>query len=93
MKIRLSDAQLESLKAFLDRFEDAEQLTQREYVVDFYEQEVPLSIDLVFVNGGIGIDGAGVLAYSEEQDGWYVSRRIESEEEMRAAFVRAGAFE
>ena len=34
MRLKLNEAQLNALRAFLDHFDDAEQLSVREYVVD-----------------------------------------------------------
>ena len=77
MRIKLNEAQLESLKAFLEASEDAEQLSAREYVADLYDIARPVSLDLVFVKGGVGVDGAAELKYDEEQDGWYMGERLE----------------
>lgn len=91
MRIRLDEAQIAALQAFLDGNPDAEQLSAREYVVDLYDIEPPVSMDLVFVKGGIGVDGAAELLYDEEMDGWYMGVRIEDPERVRDALVRAGA--
>lgn len=91
MRIKLNEAQEQSLRAFLERCEDAERLSEREYVVDLYDIERPLSIDLVFVKGGIGVDGAAELRFDEEQDGWYMGERLENADEVLAALEQAGA--
>lgn len=91
MRIRLDEAQIAALKAFLDGNPDAEQLSAREYVVDLYDIEPPVSMDLVFIKGGIGVDGAAELLYDEAMDGWYMGARIEEPERVRDALVRAGA--
>ena len=91
MKIKLTQAQEDALRAFLDGFEDAEQLSAREYVVDLYDIARPVSLDLVFVRGGIGVDGAAELKYDEAQDGWYMGERLENPEEVLAALAEAGA--
>lgn len=92
MKIKLTQAQEAALRAFLERFEDAEQLSVREYVVDLYDIPVPVSLDLVFVKGGVAVDGAAALEYDAEQDGWYMGERIDSPEAVRTALEQAGAF-
>lgn len=92
MKIKLTQAQETALRAFLERFEDAEQLSAREYVVDLYDIPAPVSLDLVFVKGGVAVDGAAALEYDAEQDGWYMGERIDSPEAVRAALEQAGAF-
>ena len=77
MKLKLTEGQTASLRAFLERFEDAERLSDREYVVDLYDVESPVSLDLVFVRGGVAVDGAAELKYSEEEDGWYMGDRLD----------------
>jgi len=93
MKIKLTQAQEEALRAFLEAFEDAEQLSAREYVVDLYDIPRPVSLDLVFVKGGVAVDGAAELLYDEAQDGWYMGQRLESPEDVRAALEQVGAFQ
>lgn len=91
MRIKLNEAQENALRDFLSDNPDAEQLSSREYVVDLYDIEPPVSLDLVFVRGGIGVDGAAELKFDEEMDGWYMGERLESPEQVRDALVRAGA--
>ena len=93
MKIKLTQSQEEALRAFLEAFEDAEQLSAREYVVDLYDIPRPVSLDLVFVKGGVAVDGAAELIYDEAQDGWYMGQRLESQETVRAALEQAGALQ
>ena len=92
MRIKLTPAQEAALRAFLDGHEDAEQLSAREYVVDLYDIPGPLSLDLVFVRGGVAVDGAAELKYDAEQDGWYMGERLDDPEAVRAALEQAGAF-
>ena len=91
MKLKLTEAQAAALRAFLDKSEDAEQLSEREYVADLYDIERPLSLDLVFVKGGVAVDGAAELKYDEEQDGWYMGQRLDSPEAVLDALVEAGS--
>ena len=93
MKIKLNEAQVVSLKSFLNTCEDAEQLSAREFVVDLYDNARPVSLDMVFVKGGIGVDGAAELKYDEAQDGWYMGERLEDAEAVLAALKEAGALE
>ncbi len=93
MRVKLNEAQQSALRAFLDASDDAEQLSAREYVADFYDIARPVSMDLVFVKGGIGVDGAAELKYDAEQDGWYMGERLQSPEEVLDALVEAGAIE
>ena len=91
MKLKLTEEQARALRAFLNGFEDAEQLSQREYVVDLYDIERPLSLDLVFVRDGVAVDGAAELLYDEEQDGWYMGGRLEDVAAVAGALREAGA--
>lgn len=91
MKLNLSAEQEASLRAFLARSEDAEKLTEREYVLDLYDIEPPVTLDMVFVKGGIAIDGAAVLHYDAEMDGWYMGERLETPDQVFDALTRAGA--
>lgn len=91
MKIRLTAEQEAALRSFLDGCEDAESLSEREYVVDLYDIERPVSVDLVFVLGGVAVDGAAELKYDPEQEGWYMGERLEDPAEVQAALEQAGA--
>lgn len=91
MKLKLTAQEEAALRAFLANCEDAEGLSAREYVVDLYDLDRPVSLDLVFVKGGVAIDGAAVLKYDEAQDGWYMGERLEQPEDVRAALEQAGA--
>lgn len=93
MKLKLTEEQLKGLKAFLEKCEDAEKLTEKEYVVDLYDLNKPISLDLVFIKSGVVVDGAAELEYDEEMDGWYMGERIDQPEIIVAALVQAGAFE
>ena len=93
MRLELNEAQRNALKAFLEKSDDAEQLSAREYVADLYDIERPISLDLVFVKDGVGVDGAAVLKFDEEQDGWYMGERLDSAEAVLDALVEAGAIE
>ena len=58
MMLALSDREATALRAFLDANADCEALSEREYVADLYDLEAPMSMDLVFCDGGVRIDGA-----------------------------------
>ena len=91
MRLRLSDAELAHLEAYLDSSPDCERLSKREAVMDIYDIEPPVSLNFVFVKGGIGIDGAFELEYSESDDGWYLGERIEDPARIRSLLEGAGA--
>ena len=91
MRLRLSDAELTHLKSFLETCPDCEYLSAREVVLDLYDNETPVSVNFVFVKGGIGVDGAIELKYSEEEKGYYMGERIEEPARIRSALEEAGA--
>ena len=91
MKLRLNEREIAQLEAWLDGNPDCERLSKREAVLDIYESEPPISMNFVFVKGGIGIDGAFALEYSEADDGWYLGERIEDPARIRALLEAAGA--
>lgn len=90
MRLDLSPAQSAALMAFLDACEDAERLSEHEYVVDLYDIAQPISLDLVFVRGGVAVDGAAELKYDPEQDGWYMGERLDAPERVASALREAG---
>ena len=91
MKLALCNAEIASLVDFLGGFEDAEQLSEREYVLDLYEADPPLSMDLTIEKDGVNIEGAAELKFDETLDGWYAAERIEDAEAITRALREAGA--
>lgn len=91
MKIMLTAEQLTALKRFLERSEDCEALSEKEYVVDLYDHEPPISIDLSLAKNAIYVDGAAVMLFDEELDGWYIGDRIEEPDTVLNALNSAGA--
>lgn len=91
MKLRLNEEQLTHLNAYLDAGEDCERLSAREAVLDLYDIEAPISMNIVFVKGGIAIDGAAYLLFSENDNGYYMGERIMDVETVRCALIEAGA--
>lgn len=91
MRLHLTEAELARLGAFVDENEDCERLSNREAVLDSYDTQPPFTLNFVFVKGGIGIDGAFELSYSEEEDGWYLGERIDDPERVRALLSQIGA--
>ena len=92
MKIKLDEQRSAALMAFLEGCQDAEQLSAREYVVDLYDIPRPVSLDLVFVKGGVAVDGAAELRYDETLDGWYMGERLETLEDVEQALEQAGVW-
>lgn len=91
MRLKLNEAELKHLNAFLDQCSDCERLSAREVVLDLYDNEMPVSMNFVFVKGGIGVDGAAELKYSEADRGFYMGDRIEDADRIRSALEEAGA--
>lgn len=91
MKIALTAEQLSNLKNFLNNFEDSEQLSDKEYVLDLYDIEPPISLDLSLGKNCLFVDGAAELLFNEEMDGWYIGERIEETEPVLRALREAGA--
>ena len=91
MKIKLTAEEFSAVKNFLNTFEDSEQLSEKEYVVDLYDIEPPISLDLSLGKDCLCVDGAAELLFDEEMDGWYIGERIEKPEPVLRALREAGA--
>ena len=91
MKISLTAEQFSALKTFLTTFEDSEQLSEKEFVVDLYDLEPPISLDLSLCKNCLFVDGAAEMKFDEEMDGWYIGDRIETPEPILRALTEAGA--
>ena len=71
------DLDARALRAFLDRCEDAEAVADGEYVVDLYDAETPVSLDLSLSGGACEALAARRLLFSEEEDGWYLGEEMD----------------
>ena len=91
MFLKLTEQEMTHLRAFLDASEDCEALSEREYVADLYDLDTPLSLDLVFCKAGVRIDGACLLGYDDEMQGYYIDRPVTVAEDVRRALAEAGA--
>ena len=92
MLLPLSEKEAASLRAFLEANADCEAQAENEYVADLYDLEAPMTLDLVFVKGGVRVDGACLLAYDEEMEGYYIGKPVLEMETVRRALMEAGAF-
>ena len=92
LKLPLTNEQLSALKAFLAAFEDSEALSESEYVLDLYDLDPPLSMDLKLGKNCLFVDGAAELRFDDEMDGWYIGDRIEQPEAILRALEETGAF-
>ena len=91
MLLPLSEKEAASLRAFLEANADCEAQAENEYVADLYDLEAPMTLDLVFVKGGVRVDGACLLAYDEEMEGYYIGEPVLEMETVRRALMEAGA--
>lgn len=91
MKIKLTAEEFSAVKNFLNTFEDSEQLSEKEYVLDLYDIEPPISLDISLGKDCLFVDGAAELLFDEEMDGWYIGQRIEEPEPVLRALRDAGA--
>ncbi|HIS03059.1 MAG TPA: hypothetical protein IAA75_04010 [Candidatus Pullichristensenella avicola] len=91
MMLSLNKQELAALRAFLDGNADCEALSESEYVADLYDLEAPMSLDLVFCEHGVRIDGACLLAYDEGMEGYYICEAVAAPEQVRRALTEAGA--
>ena len=91
MHLALSGPEISALRAFLDADADCEALSETEYVADLYALDPPVSLNLVFVDGGARIDGASVLGFDEALDGYYMAEPIVSAAEVARLLRLAGA--
>ena len=92
MLLPLSEKEAASLRAFLEASADCEAQAENEYVADLYDLDAPMTLDLVFVKGGVRVDGACLLAYDEEMEGYYIGEPVLEIEAVRRALMEAGAF-
>lgn len=92
MLLPLSEKEAASLRAFLEASADCEAQAENEYVADLYDLDAPMTLDLVFVKGGVRVDGACLLAYDEEMEGYYIGEPVLEMETVRRALAEAGAF-
>lgn len=79
----------EALKAFLESSEDAEMLSEGEYVVDLFDTDTPVTVNLKFEKGVCCVLAAAYLLYDDNQDGWYMGDRTEDEAVISKAFADA----
>ena len=64
------------LKEKLLACEDCECTGTDEYVIDFFETDVPVSMEISLSGGKVQVLAAERLTYDEGMDGWYLSAPI-----------------
>lgn len=80
---------LDALKAFLENSEDAEMLSEGEYVADLFDTDKPVTVNVRFEKDACHVLAAAYLLYDDQQDGWYMGERIEDEAVVLKAFEDA----
>lgn len=91
MKLKLTAEERRALIAYLEGSDDCEKLSEKEWILDIYDNAEPISLDLVFNRDSVFADGAEYLKYDEEMDGWFMSGPIDSAEKVLAILREAGA--
>lgn len=86
--IKMNLDEIEALRERLSAFEDAELIDTGEYVVDLYDEEDPMSLEVLLTEDGADVLAAEHLAYDEELRGYYMSGPIEDAEVLRQALDR-----
>lgn len=71
MRIEWTREQVDALRAKLGAFEDAQPTGDDEYVVDLYDADPPLSLELS-LKTGLDVLAAERMAYDEALNGYYV---------------------
>ena len=66
----------ERLLAFLETCPDAENVGGSEYVLDIYDTDPPVTMDIAVEDGKVDVLSALTLLYDEESDGWYPDERL-----------------
>ena len=84
MHINLSDAQKNDLKQALEANPDAEAISTTEYIIDFYDNDPPMTFDCIFDDKGIEIAACAELLFDEEMDGWYMGEQIDDAAALEA---------
>ena len=68
------DAKL--LRAFMENNEDCSALSENEYIVDLYDTDQPVTLDILLKDSEVQLLAAARLLYDEEMDGWYMGEQI-----------------
>ncbi len=80
---------LKALLGFLEGNPDAEQIGSGEYVVDLFELDRPVTMEISTKDGGVSVLGAAYLEFDPELQGWYMSDTVASAQETEALLRRA----
>ena len=87
MSIPWSEGKIRALRAALDQMEDAQATGPDEYVVDLYQREPPMTLELAFEAGRLLVLAAQTMAYDAQLDGWYLDRPVEDTVEVEEALA------
>lgn len=88
MKISLTQEELSRMLAALRQSEDCEEAGDGSFTVDLFDEEPVLSLELYPEADGFSLTAAAELSYSEEMDGYYLSRQLFDEEELALVVQR-----
>ena len=77
------------LREFLESSEDCSALSANEYILDLYDTDAPLTLDLILTDKGAVIEAAARLIYDSEQDGWYMGEQVTDEGDILSAVKAA----
>ena len=87
MSIPWSEEKIRALRAAVDQLEDAQATGPDEYVVDLYQREPPMTLELAFEAGRLLVLAAQTMAYDAQLDGWYLDRPVEDAVEVEEALA------
>ena len=87
MDLNLNEEIMTALKQAFEESEDCEAISPDEYIVDVYDNDPPMTIDLEFTGKKIGIVACAKLLFDEEMDGWYMGERLYDTELIKAALM------
>ncbi len=87
MRIPWSEEKIRALRAALDQMEDAQPTGPDEYVVDLYQREPPLTVELAFDEGQLVVLAAQTMAYDAQLDGWYLDQQVQDPAQVDQALA------
>lgn len=67
---------IEGLEAKLKASEDAEELDDKHYSLDLYDNDPALTLEIEFTPKGTFVPAAALLKYSDELQGYYMDERV-----------------
>ena len=77
MKIVFNQSSRSAIAQWLTACPDADREGDG-FIVDLYESEPPLSLEIAVTDEGIEVYAAVILHYDETMDGWYAGEKIKN---------------